>query len=275
MKSRILLFLIGIFIILIFEALQLDYPGGFVGVTRRDGGTGCICHGQNPVSGVSVLLLGPDSVAIGEYATYQLKVLHGPAQTGGCDIAAFHGIIDTFYVDLNTLKRDTIRNELTHKFPKGFVGDSVIWTFKYKAPGTVQVDTLYSVGNSTNNDFQADSLDKWNFSENKPIRVYMPIGIKPISGSIPKQFKLYQNYPNPFNPITKIKFDITHGLEGFNTGIVIYDINGRAVTSLVNEQLSSGSYEVTWNASSQPSGVYFVKFLAGNFTDTKKIILVK
>jgi hypothetical protein len=102
------------------------------------------------------------------------------------------------------------------------------------------------------------------------------IGINKIGSEVPKEFLLYQNYPNPFNPVTKIKFDIppSKGARGM-TSIIIYDILGREVATLVNEQFNQGTYEVEWDGSNYPSGVYFYKLDAGEFTDTKKMILIK
>ncbi len=101
----------------------------------------------------------------------------------------------------------------------------------------------------------------------------IPIGgIPPIVKNVPDEYKLLQNYPNPFNPTTKIKFNIPK--QSF-TKLTIFDILGREVTTLVNEQLKPGSYEVEWNGSNFASGVYFYKLTAGDFSETKKLILMK
>ena len=96
--------------------------------------------------------------------------------------------------------------------------------------------------------------------------------VKQISSEIPEGFSLYQNYPNPFNPITKIRFDIRRSS---NVRLIVYDILGREVAALVNEKLGAGSYEVDWNGSDYPSGVYFYKLSTDGFSDVKKMILVK
>lgn len=98
-----------------------------------------------------------------------------------------------------------------------------------------------------------------------------------ISTKIPDEFKLYQNYPNPFNPSTKIKVDIPSigGSRLVPLQIKIYDILGREVETLVNKNTEPGSYEFDWNASEISGGIYFCVLNAGNFTDTKKMILVK
>ncbi len=129
-----------------------------------------------------------------------------------------------------------------------------------------------------------------------------PIGIQPISTEIPKQFSLEQNYPNPFNPTTKIRFNIAPPL-GANgaplplTGgdvtalagtvgvkLIVYDILGKEVATLVNEQLNPGTYRVSWDASNFPSGVYFYRLQvepsarserSDGFSESKKMLLIK
>ncbi|MBN1632604.1 MAG: T9SS type A sorting domain-containing protein [Ignavibacteria bacterium] len=96
--------------------------------------------------------------------------------------------------------------------------------------------------------------------------------VKQISNEIPEGFLLYQNYPNPFNPSTKIKFDIP---ELSSLKIIIYDLLGKEVVTLVNENIREGSYEVIWDASEYASGVYFYRIYTENYTETKSMILVK
>ena len=88
----------------------------------------------------------------------------------------------------------------------------------------------------------------------------------------PSSFSLHQNYPNPFNPSTNISFSVS---ELRNVSLKIYDILGKEVSTLVNENLAPGSYSVTFNASSLPSGMYFYKLQAGDFTSVKKMTLIK
>jgi hypothetical protein len=99
-------------------------------------------------------------------------------------------------------------------------------------------------------------------------------GIKPISNEIHSSYELYNNYPNPFNPSTRIKFDIPGHFEGQAT-LLVYDIRGREVAALVNEKLNPGTYEVEWDGSNYSSGVYFYKLIAGDFSDTRKMVLLK
>lgn len=99
----------------------------------------------------------------------------------------------------------------------------------------------------------------------------------PESG-IPSSFFLYQNYPNPFNPSTKIKFDIPacHSCGSRNPVIIkVYNILGKEIVTLVNEKQSPGSYEVTFDGSMFPSGIYFYKLQSENFIDVKRMVLIK
>jgi len=109
-----------------------------------------------------------------------------------------------------------------------------------------------------------------------------PIGINIISTEIPNKFALEPNYPNPFNPVTKIKFQIPllRGVSGeagrgVFTKLIIYDFLGRKVTTLVNEQLKPGRYEVDWDGTGFASGVYFYSLITEGYTDTKRMVLVK
>ena len=89
---------------------------------------------------------------------------------------------------------------------------------------------------------------------------------------LPGDFKLYQNYPNPFNPTTTIRFTIS---DLRFTILKVYDLLGKEVAILVNRELSAGKYDVEFNGGNQPSGVLFYQLIAGNYTETKKMILLR
>jgi L-ascorbate metabolism protein UlaG (beta-lactamase superfamily) len=90
--------------------------------------------------------------------------------------------------------------------------------------------------------------------------------------SMPTDFKLEQNFPNPFNPTTNIRFEVKYF--GMVT-LKVYDMLGREVTSIVSEELSPGIYTNQWNASNIPSGVYFYRLQSGNYSETKRLTLIK
>ncbi len=89
---------------------------------------------------------------------------------------------------------------------------------------------------------------------------------------IPDNFSLSQNYPNPFNPSTKITFSVP--VESY-VSIIVYDIVGREVETLVNTNMPSGNYSLTWNPKGLTSGVYFYRMESQNYVETKKMILLK
>jgi type IX secretion system substrate protein len=103
------------------------------------------------------------------------------------------------------------------------------------------------------------------------------VGINNIYSEIPESFSLSQNYPNPFNPSTNIKFAVPapSPLERVGVRLVIYDVIGREVQTLVNEHLQPGTYEVEFDASNFSSGVYYYTLLSGNYFETKKMVLLR
>ena len=98
------------------------------------------------------------------------------------------------------------------------------------------------------------------------------VGVEPIAKEVPAEYKLFQNYPNPFNPSTNIRYQVSNN--GFVT-LKIYDVLGKEISTLVNEKHVAGTYEVAFNATQYPSGVYFYKLTTDRYTDTKKMILLK
>jgi len=96
--------------------------------------------------------------------------------------------------------------------------------------------------------------------------------INTISSEVPSSYSLSQNYPNPFNPTTSIKFAVTKA--GF-VSLKIYDLSGREISSLVNDNLAAGTYNYSFDASKLSSGIYFYKMKADGFSETKKMMLIK
>jgi len=93
----------------------------------------------------------------------------------------------------------------------------------------------------------------------------------------PESFSLSQNFPNPFNPVTVIRYSIPSDVKGMSSNVKlnVFDNIGKHVAALVNEKQSAGSYEVNFKAEGLPSGVYFYKLEAGEFVETKRMILLK
>lgn len=96
--------------------------------------------------------------------------------------------------------------------------------------------------------------------------------LDPRSHLNPVQFQLMQNYPNPFNPSTTIEFTLP--IFGWVT-LKVYSVLGEEVATLVSEKLHSGRYRYNWNARNIPSGVYFYRLQAGDFTNSRKMLLTR
>ena len=142
------------------------------------------------------------------------------------------------------------------------------WTLEYTAPS----------GNYKNiNNNRTGSPHIWAVRDNGGISKYTgQIGIQQISSEIPDKFSLSQNYPNPFNPSTNINFSIPAvETTRWVVSLLVYDITGREVATLVNQSLTPGTYSVNWDASNYPSGIYFYRLTSGDFSQTNKMILIK
>jgi len=150
--------------------------------------------------------------------------------------------------------------------------------------GFQQPDTAYITSEYHAIDF-IDTLKGWAAAfSGKTVRTVNGGGqileIRNISTSIPDKYYLYQNYPNPFNQESKIKFDVAQHTpyplsRGELVSLKVFDILGREVSTIVNEKLNPGTYEVTWDASAFSGGVYFYRLNAGDFSETKKMLMIK
>ena len=151
-------------------------------------------------------------------------------------------------------------------------GDTV-WVKRYNglANGEDQVLGM-TIDNSGSIYVTGGSFGSGTNTDYATIKYSQVIGIQPISTEIPNKFSLSQNYPNPFNPTTKIKFSIPK--ESF-AKIIVFDVLGREISTIVNEELKPGTYEVDFDGTNLPSGVYYYKLMTGDYSETKKMILLK
>ena len=122
---------------------------------------------------------------------------------------------------------------------------------------------------------EGHSWGLWRATIDKMLEYFFPGNPNNIfadNNTIPERFILRQNYPNPFNPSTKIKFSLP---SSGSTSLKIFNTLGEEVTILLDKELTTGTYEVEWNAEGLPSGVYFYQLKTGEFVETKKMILMK
>ena len=98
------------------------------------------------------------------------------------------------------------------------------------------------------------------------------VSLKNTNTALPQYFSLSHNYPNPFNPKSNIKFQIA---KLSSVKLIVFDVLGREISTLVNEKLTPGTYQVEWDGSNYPSGMYFYKLITENYTETRKMVLVK
>jgi len=147
------------------------------------------------------------------------------------------------------------------------------FNLQYTAPaGTIYCMSMYWTATTLQ---PSEFFSGWAVRSNGGIsRYYNAIitGIENNNPEMPSDFALLQNYPNPFNALTNIKYQI---LNPVNVKIVVFDILGKEVATIVNEYKSPGTYSVSFNAANLSSGVYFYKMTAGDFTDVKRMILTK
>jgi hypothetical protein len=140
--------------------------------------------------------------------------------------------------------------------------DTIRVNYKPAAAGTVN-DTIYVYHNAS--------------GISNPLKVPIKLTATAVGvneeNSLPNDFKLFQNEPNPFNPSTRIRFNVAFRS---NVALKIYDILGREVDKLINEEMEAGQHSVVWNPKHGiSSGVYLVNLVADNFQDTKKMIYQK
>lgn len=155
-------------------------------------------------------------------------------------------------------------------------------TVKINNAGGVQwsrVAPLYTSGNDIEVDSQGDIyVAGWGrgpTSQDLMVIKYSPsVGIQQVSGEVPSSFSLGQNYPNPFNPITNFEFQISNGQSSI-VNLTVYNISGRKIAVLINEPLKAGVYKYSFDGTGLNSGVYFYRLTAGEFSETKKMVLVK
>jgi hypothetical protein len=215
----------------------------------------------------------PLAVAVTEVAVTIDSVIHG--SDSDLEFTLFHdGVLDTLIYQAGGSGQNFIRTELADSAPVAISAGAAPFTGQFRPyaplaqfngtrPGGSWVLSIRDRAAGTSGTLQAWSLT---------LRVEPTTDVQEETAKIPTHFWLSQNYPNPFNPTTAIRYQLP--VSSIVT-LVVYDILGREVATLVNELQPPGMLSVTWDARDMPSGVYLYRLIAGNFVEVKKLVLLK
>ncbi|MCW8816999.1 MAG: T9SS type A sorting domain-containing protein [Ignavibacteriaceae bacterium] len=273
-------FLAFLFLAFVSAVIIANIDGiDLIGCTELNG-RGCVCHTLDRDFSVSVWVEGPETLYVGQTGYFQCFMSGGPAEAGGYNVAGRFG--EMVLLDSFSYQNQYALNELTQAFSLPFPSpqDTIYWDFGYTASdSSAEWDTIYSCGLSIVWDSIPDPNDRWNFGPKFPIRI-LHVSNTQESPVTPDNFNLYQNFPNPFNPTTKIQFTIPsitlrHAQSDVPVTLKVYDVLGNEVTTLVDEEKVSGSYQVDFNGTGLTSGIYFYRIEAGNYSETKKMVLLR
>jgi hypothetical protein len=160
-------------------------------------------------------------------------------------------------------------------FPVVIINQSNIPDTFYQLPFGLLYITIYYVRLNA-----ANSYGSGLWSDVYYFILHPPVSIKIMTSEIPDKFSLSQNYPNPFNPVTKIKFSLPLPSKGgvMYVQLKVYDVLGRELAILFSSpsgRTGGATYEVEWDGSNYPSGVYFYKLVSSEYSETKKMVLIK
>lgn len=144
-------------------------------------------------------------------------------------------------------------------------GESQLITVTFDMPDTAEINDYYEGSLLINNNSLAGPVEI-------PVMVWIFDGTDDNAPSAPNDFSLCQNYPNPFNPITNIRFDLPHSS---HINLTIYNLLGQEVITLIDQEMTSGTHQVIFDGSSLSSGIYFYRIQTTNFTDIRKMVLIK
>lgn len=223
--------------------------------------------------------------AVASHMGYTLNPVDQPSTPLGFSLLDSFGSLDTLrfafrrYTGLGMPSNDQFRygmmssgvispDEFPNVSDTRFIisfGPFTIQPYSSPNPDTLQVAFAF---------LSAPDLNQLQVRAARALEIYQTVvtGVKQMGSQIPVEFALAQNYPNPFNPLTKIQFSIAHTEM---TTLEVFDILGRRVATLVNEQKQPGAYEVTFDGSRLASGFYVYRLTAGNYISTKKALLLK
>ena len=196
------------------------------------------------------------------------------APTGLVANAVAQNKINLIWLDVNTNETGFKIERSTNAGANWILKDSVTanvlaYSDSLLSPNTIYHYRVYAFNGAGNSGYSNTSFDT----------TFAVTGIV-LSTEIPTVYKLYDNYPNPFNPVTTILFHIplSRGVSegrGVLTSLVVYDLLGREVKTLIKQNLQPGKYTVSFDGSNLASGVYFYRIESGSFTEIKKMLMIK
>lgn len=226
-----------------------------------------ISNGSTHTTQIGYLTIKYNSTGVQQWAHQFNDTLNGEDHANSIALDRFDNvyIAGTFYYNYDDYDYGTIKYSST---------GNLQWAITYDGPihgrdraSSIAVDTncnVYVTGTCNGGYGTGDDYCTIKYSQ--------LVGIHTSSNKIPKKYTLYQNYPNPFNGKTVISYQLP--LTN-NVLLVIYDILGREVKTLVNEKQNAGSHQIEFNGSNLSSGIYFYKLEAGNIVQVKKMLLIK
>lgn len=182
----------------------------------------------------------------------------------GYDIAVDAG--GNVYVTGNSQAEGSDRDALTIKYNSS---GSQLWVARYDSTNS---EEAFAIVLDANNNVYVTGYQHPATEDFLTIKYSQVNGITPLSNEIPNAYSLSQNYPNPFNPTTNINFSVP---KSGHVKLIVTDILGKEVTTLVNEKLNAGTYRADFEGSMLSSGIYFYRIEAEGFNQTKKMILIK
>lgn len=199
-----------------------------------------------------------------------LVTYNGPGNAGEDAFSLVLDAAGNIYITGSSVGSGTDYDYATVKYNQSGVQQ---WVQRYNGTGNSYDESRPLAIDTSGNVYVAGTSRGSNTARDyATIKYSQTIGIQNISSEIPEGFSLSQNYPNPFNPVTNIRLNIA------KSGLVlmkVYDITGKEVAVLVNEDLSAGVYNVDFDASMLSSGTYFYSMETAGFRDVKKMVVVK
>jgi hypothetical protein len=203
----------------------------------------------------------------GGYGNLLFWVYGWPQWNVAVDLASFEAVSSDGMITLNWRTMSEISNASWIIERDG----EMIATLEGQGDKETSTDYTYTDRDVVNGLTYSYTLKAVNYDGNED--VYGPVTATPVaSGTLPSEYALSQNYPNPFNASTVIRYSLA---SNDHVSLKIYNVYGQEVASLVDADQKAGQYTVQWNGSGIGSGVYFYRIAADNFTETKKMLLLK